>query len=405
MKILYVIHQFYPDFYSGTERVAGNIADMVQKIGNIVKFVTYSPKHNISDGERFGNITYKDYMFGKIPVTEFYTEDEDLFFNVNLVNERLYDFAKMILEKEKPDVVHVMHPMRVGIFAKVAQDMGIKTVITVTDLMYICSRVIMCNEKSELCCSAKDGKECDLVCSGTGKSHRERLLQAEMLLKKADCVTTPSSFIAGMVKAELNGVEALVVRHGVDVVGTKKAIYNKNDKLTFAFVGSIQKHKGVHLFVENAMKVKSSNVAFKLYGDYNNPYGEALIKRAKKDKRIVFEGKFEKKEALGVYEGCDVLVVPSQCYESYSMVKNEALSAGVPVIVADLGALPEGIEHKKNGFVFDASKQNSLCEIMEEIVSNPTILNDVKEEMKKIFVPIKEQEAFKYCSIYKNIKE
>lgn len=42
---------------------------------------------------------------------------------------------------------------------------------------------------------------------------------------------------------------------------------------------------------------------------------------------------------------------------------------------------------------------------LEEIVSNPTILNDVKEEMKKIFVPIKEQEAFKYCSIYKNIKE
>lgn len=42
MKVIYLVHQFYPEFYSGTEKVVLNIASMTQKSGNIVKVITYS---------------------------------------------------------------------------------------------------------------------------------------------------------------------------------------------------------------------------------------------------------------------------------------------------------------------------------------------------------------------------
>ena len=42
MKILYLVHQFYPEFQSGTEKVVLNNAFMAQQIGNKVKIITYS---------------------------------------------------------------------------------------------------------------------------------------------------------------------------------------------------------------------------------------------------------------------------------------------------------------------------------------------------------------------------
>jgi hypothetical protein len=42
VKIIYLIHQFYPEFYTGTEKFILNLASMMQKAGNKVKVVTYS---------------------------------------------------------------------------------------------------------------------------------------------------------------------------------------------------------------------------------------------------------------------------------------------------------------------------------------------------------------------------
>ncbi len=42
LKILYLVHQFYPEFQSGTEKVVLNNAFMAQQSGNKVKVITYS---------------------------------------------------------------------------------------------------------------------------------------------------------------------------------------------------------------------------------------------------------------------------------------------------------------------------------------------------------------------------
>jgi len=42
MKIVYLVHQFYPEFYTGTEKFVLNLSGMVQKAGSRVKVITYS---------------------------------------------------------------------------------------------------------------------------------------------------------------------------------------------------------------------------------------------------------------------------------------------------------------------------------------------------------------------------
>jgi glycosyltransferase involved in cell wall biosynthesis len=70
------------------------------------------------------------------------------------------------------------------------------------------------------------------------------------------------------------------------------------------------------------------------------------------------------------YPSIDVLVVPSIWAEPFGNVCIEALSFGVPVIVANSGALPEIVEHEENGLVFKAGDPEALAACLRTIASH-----------------------------------
>ena len=43
MKILYILHQFFPLHHTGTERLTLDIAKQIQRMGNYVSVLTYEP--------------------------------------------------------------------------------------------------------------------------------------------------------------------------------------------------------------------------------------------------------------------------------------------------------------------------------------------------------------------------
>jgi glycosyltransferase involved in cell wall biosynthesis len=75
-----------------------------------------------------------------------------------------------------------------------------------------------------------------------------------------------------------------------------------------------------------------------------------------------------------------------------------ALAHNVPVIVSNFGGLTEIVEDGKNGFSFEAGNAESLANILKIISEDPTILNNLKENLhhpQRI-----EEEAFEYEKIY-----
>jgi glycosyltransferase involved in cell wall biosynthesis len=52
-----------------------------------------------------------------------------------------------------------------------------------------------------------------------------------------------------------------------------------------------------------------------------------------------------------VYRTADVCLVPSVCREGMSMVVQEALASGLPVIGTACGAIPEMVAHEFNGLL------------------------------------------------------
>jgi glycosyltransferase involved in cell wall biosynthesis len=406
MKILYVVHQFYPRYRSGTERVTYNLASMMQIAGNRVKVVTYCVDHDCPVIGEYRSIKYNEYIYRKIPVLEFFLDKEPPNFHLSLYNEDVINFAKQVYSKEKPDVVHICHPMRVCGFLAAAQEMGIPCVVTATDLMYICPKIIMNTMKGELCKDAERGRRCNIECFDTGNLNVERMELSERLLTGSAFVVAPSEFISYMIKKQIPNVNCRIIKHGMDYSNVKQQskVYKKNDQINFGYVGSIQEHKGVHYVIDSFMEIDANSISLSIYGDYSNNYGQKLARKAKKDSRIRFFGGFESDKIEEVYNEIDVLVVPSLCYESYSLVKHEAIMRNIPVIVSDVGALGDGIEHGVNGYKFSLEDRGSLCGILSAISKNPEKLNDIKSELSYFAVPTIEQESFQYYTLYKKCK-
>ena len=75
---------------------------------------------------------------------------------------------------------------------------------------------------------------------------------------------------------------------------------------------------------------------------------------------------------MAVYRQNHVLVLPST-YEPWGLVVNEAMSAGMPVLVSDeVGAHYDLVDGNDTGFVFDAYEEQSLIDAMEQISNMDT---------------------------------
>ena len=82
-------------------------------------------------------------------------------------------------------------------------------------------------------------------------------------------------------------------------------------------------------------------------------------------------------DSRAFYPSIDVLVVPSIWSEPFGYVCIEAMSYGVPVIVARSGALPEIIEHEKTGLVFKAADHKALAACLRKIASDRSLLKQL----------------------------
>jgi glycosyltransferase involved in cell wall biosynthesis len=63
------------------------------------------------------------------------------------------------------------------------------------------------------------------------------------------------------------------------------------------------------------------------------------------------------------------VVVPSTKPEPFGRVAIEAFSAKKPVIAANHGGLAEIVDHKINGFLFEANNVDDLVKILEEVMT------------------------------------
>ena len=88
-----------------------------------------------------------------------------------------------------------------------------------------------------------------------------------------------------------------------------------------------------------------------------------------------------------LYHQVTVAVMPSIYPESFGRAVLEAISCGTPVVVTNIGALPEIVEDKVTGRVVEPSKDN-LKEAILDIINNE---KKYRQNINKDYAKLKEK--------------
>ncbi len=409
MKILYLTHQFYPEYTSGTEKFVFNSAFMTQKNGNQVKVITYGFYEETFFDHQENDIRWKEFVYQGIPVLAFQFKEQPLDLHISMADTASYEFARRVIQKEAPDVIHVGHPMRVHQFIRVAKELGIPIVITLTDFFLICPKVILAPTRVSLCSGPQKGVACRELCREyDGKFIKDRLKAGEEILRNADVVVSPSRFLAEVFRKEIDDLNIQINNHGMrySYIRQNHKNYTLTSSIVFGFTGYIQYHKGVHILINAFKQLDHPNARLHLYGPGEETYLRKLQELVEDDERIVFKGSFHPEQLADLFQEIDVLVTPSIWYENYPLVLHEALASNVPVIASDLGGMSEKVTNDFNGLTFIPGDADDLRNKMNSILMDPTILNSYKENIKNTMaVPSVEQESYWYQRVYRSLIE
>jgi glycosyltransferase involved in cell wall biosynthesis len=404
MKIVYLVHQFFPMHYTGTEKVVLNIASMMQKQGHSVKVITYSFYENSFYDKTIGDFFLKEFSFKNISIIAIkhksYKQNQDI--NFGYQDDSLSKVSRDIIASENPNIVHAVHLMRMKELILSTISLNIPYIITLTDFWLICPKVILVNSQGDLCSGPGFGKICRNSCAEINNhAITERLKISRQILESAKLITAPSKFVANIIRNEFPGLAIKAIPHGLNynMLIQKKEIHYNKKIITFCYAGSINPHKGIHVILEAFSKIKQINYLLKIYGTGDDNYLQQ-IKNKFRCKKIKFLGVFNENEIGNVLSKVDVVIISSIWYETYSLILHEAFACNIPVIASNVGVMAEKIIDNTNGFLFNIGDADHLQQVIEKIINNPEILNNIKKNIHKIYTPTVEQESYVYEKLY-----
>jgi hypothetical protein len=238
--------------------------------------------------------------------------------------------------------------------------------------------------QTHLCPGPERGERCVPCLEGfdTPEEIRRRFLYMEQALRTPDVVISPSAFLAGKM---LSYFPSLQERLRVVPLGLKPVPRQERERppgapLRILYVGILLPHKGAHVLIDAVKGLPPEAVEVSLYGA-TLPFWQSYVDRLQEAARnlpVRFCGVYSHEQLGSILAGHDVLVMPMIWEETFSILTREALMAGVPVIAARRGALPEVVQDGVNGLLFEAENAADLRRCLARLLAEPELVNRLR---------------------------
>jgi len=412
VKVLYVVHQYFPECYSGTEQYCLAVSREARRRGIDTTILSLWPDAGRDDPP----ILVEDRPFDGCSVLRLRhwwgLEPNDLLrdYHNPLVAARFREVVREL----RPDVVHFFHLRNLGSdLLQVATDLGVRTVVHLMDFWFLCPRFTLLRSDGSLCEGPPDGglgcRSCHVpeldgvFADGTigpmardfarhvGKvgvewraSNRFAALirRPEVMLERlsrVDAVIAPSRFLLEMFRKNgFTSERAHVIGYGLEPGRVeRRPVARPRQPLQLTFAGVLSPWKGAQVAIDAARRT-SAAVRLRVFGRLEEPmFAEhiaELRRRAGDDPRIEFAGAFGPTQISDVLADTDVLIVPSLWYENTPFVMLEALAAGVPVAASALGGMAELIDEGRNGFLFPPGDVDALARAITSWCADPGLI-------------------------------
>lgn len=282
------------------------------------------------------------------------------------------------LARFRPDVVHlhnVYHQLSPAILATLRRA-GVPSVMTLHDYKLACPNYQLLDHGSicEACvgggtwhATARRCKDGSLTASAllSLESGVHRLARA---YDKVDLFISPSHFLADVMRrAGVADDRLRVVPNYADLQQFQPAPVGGTELL---FVGRLSHEKGVDVLVD-AVGMMPEGTRLSIAGD--GPQRAALAQRADRvaPGRVTFHGRVDGGRVRELLASAAVSVVPSRWHENQPMTILESFAMSVPVVVTNLGGMPELVRDGAEGLVVPPDDATALAGALSRLLEDP----------------------------------
>ncbi len=424
MKILQVAHGYPPHSLAGVEVYTRWFARTLASRHTVRVFST----RHLPDRD---DLSFLEEDLDGIPVTflvnNFTDYDPILEVRHPEVAERFGSF----LDRIRPDLVHFQHLIKLSTtLLDACKSRGIPTVLTLHDYWFLCPVITLVQRDLTLCPSPGNLTACTRCETATSFLNREEagtyyiagMLEPMMAsdrwaalqgiyragatpdsavstlriglirrfmrdrLDVADGLASPSRFLKDIL--ENHGLAPGHIRHlpnGIETNALKPVDRPPAPPpLRVLYLGTINKHKGVHVLIEAANRLQDLPIEVSIYGTGPDTRYDAYIRSLVENPRIRFGGRYDRGDLPALLGAHHVVAMPSIWYENYPIVIRESFAAGVPVVAPDLGAIPEAIREGRDGLLYEAGKPEALARVLVRLLREPDLLHRLEAGIEPV---------------------
>ena len=145
------------------------------------------------------------------------------------------------------------------------------------------------------------------------------------------------------------------------------------DSRNVLFVGRLVAFKGVFVlldaFKEVTRVIPEATLSFAGDGEMRMEL-EGIVRREGLDQSVNFLGHVPTRDMAGIYAQANVVVMPALVPESFGMVGVEAMSAGRPVVVSDVGGVREWLDAGVNGLLVSPGVPSEVAAALIDLLSD-----------------------------------
>jgi len=384
MKTLHVTNRIYPEFNGGNEIHIYDLCHELARAGEKTVIFTQvgDPKAETITTSTKRDGKQKIYSLILPPLTT----KVRLMRSILTKEYRLVRFFLEILEKEKPDIVHFHHLIDLSpLLLIICRLRGIPHLLDLNDYWFICpGTYLLCRGEIKKCAGScvweqpKSIKEVVLA-----KTKQKSLMHLYGYLKvifhrvfwnlilnhsETTLIAVSNRVREIHEKYHLHGNGIVVKYNGIKV---EKPLARKiNQKqLRVGYIGALIEAKGVRVLIAAFRKLKRNNTRLTLFGP-DGFGGNKIEGMIGDDPRIKIAPAFDHQELPNILSNLDLLVIPSTCEEAFSLVLSEGLAAHLPLIVSNIGGMPERIIDKVNGFLVQPGSTTDLTRKLDYVLGH-----------------------------------
>jgi glycosyltransferase involved in cell wall biosynthesis len=409
MRVLLTIHDFLPAARAGSELYTLYLAQGLQRVGHEV---------HVFHGEAGEEFAVAEREYEGLPCTVVVKPIPPWRALPRELRDEIDAAFAELLARFDPQVVHVNHLLGLSMgIPRLCAERGVPVVFTLHDYWLACLRSTLQQPDEQLCDGPAPDK-CALCCQaryarwpvwdGNGTLRGAVTRQAKEVLnalfdraygphwfkardrRVAEVVENTGLFVAPsrflletMVRAGFPRSKMVYSDYGMaaELFPGRAERRREGGRLRFGYVGTISRHKGVHVLLKAFENFTEAELH--IYGSRDDsvlaPFAAVL-----RQENVRFHGRLLDEGKAEAFGAMDALIVPSVWYENSPLTIHEAYLAGVPVVTSNAGGMAELVPDGVSGIQFELGNADDLRGALARLCRSPETLAKLRQNIPPV---------------------